>query len=64
MGVPVGLSESPHEKTASLVLVDRCFDLASPVHHADSLVDRIVAALHAEADKASPRFALLQSVMS
>ena len=47
MEVPLGFREMPPEDTAALVLVDRCFDLVAPLHHADTLMDRIVEAIEA-----------------
>lgn len=62
MGVPVGLKEEPPEKIASLILIDRSFDLVSPLHHADTLLDRIVAAIEAKSETSSSdtlRFCLI-----
>lgn len=49
MGVPVGLNDDPLDRTAALVLIDRRFDPAGPLFHADTLIDSILTAIQAQA---------------
>lgn len=43
LGAPLSLEGPPVEKTAGLVLIDRSFDLMSPLLHPDSLLDRMLS---------------------